>query len=473
MSVTPISHAASVSDSRIDELFDETPVSDLSIVQLRHRITGHAGQIASLTARFLDLLAEFDDRGGWSGEGITSCAHWLSWQTGMAKRTAHDHVRIAYALRDLPRLRAELADGRLSYSKVRALTRVATPEREDELVNVALSATAAQVERLVRAMRRIERSAEHSEQPAPVESSGRWKWDNDGSLSVTLRLSPLDGARFLAGVVRAEYERTRTADDADVPAEALTSGGKSGSEETPQPRDLWRHVPADIAPAVIAMADTLHAAVDIPQIAPGAEVLVHRYENTDSATENTDSAMAPHLDDGPALHDTEADESDCGAAHRTVRTDERGAVLAWGRRRRQPTAAMIRALFHRDRGCAHPGCGRTRHLHVHHVTRWSDGGTTDLGNLILLCGTHHRALHRDEFGITALGDQQFRFHRRSGSIIEIAPSVAAPGHWRPDPAIASDSIVPVGGGALDLGYTTEVLYSIWRYKASAARVAAA
>ncbi|WP_331852572.1 DUF222 domain-containing protein [Gordonia insulae] len=197
-------------------IFDDARPEDLSDDEIADRLVGYASQVAAMTARFLDLLAEFDDRSAWGGDGILSCAHWLSWRTGLSMRTAQDHLRVAHALPELPLIGEAFSHGRLSYSKVRALTRVATPEREQELLNVASSSTAAQVERLVRKLRHIDRHAEEEER-GQIDSRGSWRWNDDGSLSVNLRLAPLDGARFLAGAVRAEYERTRIDGDPDVP----------------------------------------------------------------------------------------------------------------------------------------------------------------------------------------------------------------------------------------------------------------
>ncbi len=246
---------------------------------------GYAAQITALSATFLELVAELDERESWRGGagGIHSLAHWLSWKAGIAARTAHEQVRVAKAIRALPVIRKAFGEGRLTYSKVRALTRVATPEREAELVNLALSATASQLDRAVRAMGRIDRDrgVEEGSRP-PVESTGRWKWKDDGSLSVSLRLSPLDGARFLAGAVRAEYERTRTCDDPDLPtAGSVPRNTESGSESEDSEvvparrRDLWRQVPSNVAPAVVAMADMVHEGMAMPDLAPGAEILIH------------------------------------------------------------------------------------------------------------------------------------------------------------------------------------------------------
>ncbi|WP_044507385.1 HNH endonuclease [Gordonia sp. KTR9] len=444
-------------------MFDGADPGSLSDEVLEARVLGYAAQITALTADFLDLVGELGGRESWRGPGIHSLAHWLSWKAGIASRTAHEHVRVARAIRELPVICRAFGEGRLSYSKVRALTRVATPEREQELVNVALSCTASQLDRAVRAMGQIDRDrgVEEDNRP-PKESTGRWKWNADGSLSVSLTLSPLDGARFLAGAVRAEYERTRTCDDPDLPTDqSVPRNTEPDSEVVPsRRRDLWRQVPSNVAPAVVAMADMVHDGIAMPDVAPGAEILIHAGEEMESA----------QLDDGPALSEVEVAESRCGASIRDVVSRRvpgqpgKLALLGVGRRSRVPTKALVRALFVRDRCCQMPGCGRTRHLHAHHVQLWSVGGRTDPDNLILLCGSCHRSLHRGEFSITAHGLQRFTFHRPDGAEIAVAPPTVKPYGWRPDPRVGVEATVPVGGGRMDLGYTTEVLYAVWEWK---------
>ena len=92
---------------------------------------------------------------------------------------------------------------------------------------------------------------------------------------------------------------------------------------------------------------------------------------------------------------------------------------------------------------------------------WSHGGSTDPDNLILLCSTHHRSLHRGEFSITAHGAQKFTFHAVDGTLLEPAPALPTVGGWEPNLAIAGNATVPVNGGRLSLAYTVEVLYRTW------------
>src|SRR5262245_1996352 len=130
--------------------------------KLGDQIAELSAQLDAATARLLDLIREFDARGGW-GNGFASCAAWLTWRVGLDPGAAREKVRVARALGTLPRLAQALARGELSYAKVRALTRVATPETEERLLAVGLAGTAAHVERIVRGWRRVDRIAEARE----------------------------------------------------------------------------------------------------------------------------------------------------------------------------------------------------------------------------------------------------------------------------------------------------------------------
>jgi hypothetical protein len=130
--------------------------------QLGDEIAELSAHLDAATARLLDLIREFDERGGW-GNGFLSCAHWLTWRIGLEPRAARERVRVARALGTLPRLAQALARGELSYSKVRALTRVATPATEERLLKVGRCGTAEHVERIVRGWRRVDRSRRRGE----------------------------------------------------------------------------------------------------------------------------------------------------------------------------------------------------------------------------------------------------------------------------------------------------------------------
>src|SRR5712691_3870214 len=135
------------------------PEAQSDLERLGDEIAELAAHLDAATARLLDLIREFDARGGW-GNGFRSCAHWLSYRVGLDLGAAREKVRVARALGTLPRLANALARGELSYAKVRAVTRVATPETEERLLKVARAGTAAHVERIVRGWRCVDRKAE-------------------------------------------------------------------------------------------------------------------------------------------------------------------------------------------------------------------------------------------------------------------------------------------------------------------------
>jgi Domain of unknown function (DUF222) len=133
------------------------PFADLD--RLGDEMAELSAHLDAATARLLTLIHEFDARGGWNS-GFSSCAAWLGWRVGLDLGAARERVRVARALGSLPRLAEALACGELSYAKVRALTRVATPATEARLLAVGRAGTAAHIERIVRGWRRVGRQAD-------------------------------------------------------------------------------------------------------------------------------------------------------------------------------------------------------------------------------------------------------------------------------------------------------------------------
>ena len=134
--------SAAVLDRAVPDPAEEVPVAELG-----RRIVAGTAEMSSFQATWLGLVAAFDRRRGWEADGVHSCAYWLGWRCGIDRRTARAHVAVARALESLPVLRTALAEGRLSYSKVRAVCRVATADNEEFLVDLALNLTATQLDR--------------------------------------------------------------------------------------------------------------------------------------------------------------------------------------------------------------------------------------------------------------------------------------------------------------------------------------
>src|SRR5437016_8046770 len=186
------------------------PAAELD--QLGDEIAQLSAHIEAATAHLLDLIREFDARGGWN-TGFRSCAAWLAWRVGLDPGAARERVRVARALETLPLLAQALARGQLSYAKVRALTRVATPETEARLLAVGRAGTAAHVERIVRGWRLVDRRAEARE--TARRHAGRTlhvRQDEDGMVVLKGRLEPEVGAllmQALAAAREALYQRAR------------------------------------------------------------------------------------------------------------------------------------------------------------------------------------------------------------------------------------------------------------------------
>jgi hypothetical protein len=215
-----------------------------------------SAHLEAATAGLLDLIREFDARGGWNS-GFSSCAVWLSWRVGLDLGAARERVRVARVLATLPRLAQALARGELSYAKVRALTRVATPETEERLLAVGRAGTACHVERIVRGWRRVDRIAESRETAQRHNSRGlRVYQDEDGMVVIRGRLAPEAGAVLLQALAAARetlYQQKRQTFDnpGDVSAETLLSSSRrTRSRWSPNRRSITASIPAPQASGI-------------------------------------------------------------------------------------------------------------------------------------------------------------------------------------------------------------------------------
>ena len=211
---------------------------DTALDSLEAQITEVCGHINAATFRFLELVAEFDRTRGWARHGLANCAQWLNWQCGIGACAAREKVRVARAIESLPRISDAFRQGRVSYSKVRAMTRVATPDNEATLLTIALHGTASHVERTVRKFRWVQREWERRE--ADNVHQGRyvrWWQEDDGSWCLRARLAPEVGAlveQAIEAALGAEKEtageeRRLVLHDAPVSAETVNAPGSEPS----------------------------------------------------------------------------------------------------------------------------------------------------------------------------------------------------------------------------------------------------
>src|SRR5215475_2719710 len=219
-----------------------------------------AGHLAAATCRFLVLLADFDARRGWAGWEMSSCAAWLSWKCQMSSGTAREHVRVARALRELPVIRARFAAAELSYAKVRALTRIATPATEAGLAGLAGPMTANQLERFARAHRQVTQA---DDAQARVRRRLVWRFEEDGSLSGTFRLPPLQGVVLLKAL-RAACADLAGDPRGDVPADApaadvAVADAPAGDAPPPPAAVPVVRTSSELADGLVAVAESFLA----------------------------------------------------------------------------------------------------------------------------------------------------------------------------------------------------------------------
>ncbi len=365
-----------------------THISDrrLAIDELDKSIVNLSARINASTYELLVLIREFDERAGWLKWGLENCTQWLHWRCDLSRSAAREKVRVAHALKALPEISAAFSKGTLSYSKVRALTRAATPMNEASLLDFALSTTAARVEERCQQLRNASPGAVEAVNRAHERRSLRvWRDIGRGTLTLSVELpletgelvcQALDKAVEAGGQQGPEFEGTswsaQQADALVTMARGYLSGGSEGSASA---------------------ADAYQVVVHVDGAA-----LTGGEGRSDLAVESVkrlscDGSVVPMVD---------------GA---------NGEPLNVGRKQRTVPAALKRALWARDGGCTFPGCTHRRFVDAHHIRHWADGGETSLANTILLCGGHHRLVHEGGYAIRKDHQGRWYFMRPDGRAI--------------------------------------------------------
>jgi 5-methylcytosine-specific restriction endonuclease McrA len=433
-----------------------TPDRVAELDRLGDEIAELSAHVEAATARLLDLIREFDTRGGWNS-AFRSCAAWLGWRVGIDMGAAREKVRVARALGTLPLLAQALARGEISYAKVRALTRVATPETEEKLLGVGRAGTAAHVERIVRGWRRVDRQAEAREAAHQHASRAlHVHHDEDGTVVLRGRLAPEVGALLLRALEAAReklYQRARGEQTANHPVDPSTTVPTMAQQQ---------------ADALALLAETaLHHELD-----PGApgeryQVVVH----VDAPVlADPDQPGQSVLEDGPHVPAETSQRLACDASRVVMQHDEDGRIVEIGARTRTIPPALRRALLHRDHGCRFPGCGLP-FGQGHHLHHWAQGGPTTLSNLAMLCRRHHRAVHEEGYQVDRQPDGELQFRRPDGRPL---PEVPAPATVPADPVqtlrerheaqgfrLHARTAFPGWlGERLDLGWAIDVLHPL-------------
>jgi hypothetical protein len=364
-----------------------------------------AAQIDGATYRLLVLVRAFDTEEGWGFDGAQTCSHWLAWRVGWDLGTAREHVRVAHALADLPEISKTFEAGQVSYSKVRAMTRVATASNEALLLEFARHASGSQLERICSA----------------YASCRAWDNTSVNMLAERRRVSRRSTADGLVSLTI-----TMTPDEADRVTTAIDKAAKEHS--VTDCRGTVNKVDG-----VVALAESFLGGKN-PSRVP-TEVIV-----SVSAGSLRDEATAQRLT--------------CDAGLVAMVEDEEGQVVGVGRKTRVISASLKRALLKRDGGCTFPSCPNRMFVQGHHIKHWADGGPTELTNLVTLCSWHHRFLHEHGWSVRLDDKQKPTFYNQCG--VMARPVVPLP--WLTP--LATNLSAPAGAHSEDpdYGLCTEALY---------------
>ncbi len=328
--------------------------------QLGAEITELCSYLYAAEARLLTLIRQFDENEYWADLGLCSCAHWLNFKCGIGMNAAREKVRVAHALAKLPKINQAMANGTLSYSKVRAMTRIANEQYNN-------------------------REVTHY-------------YDHDGCLVIKARLPAEQGALVVKAL---EMAMDKDFAEADVPVDEAPLEQTS---DEPTPIAVRR------ADALAEVAETyMNNNESSGSTADRYQVVIH----VDGDESN--------LEDGPHVTAVTSRRVACDSAIVVISEDDNGEPLSIGRKSRTIPPPMRRALRVRDKGCRFPGCTHTRLVDGHHIKHWADGGETSLDNLVLLCRHHHHLVHEGGFVCEKTQDGNIRFRDKRSQPLEQAP----------------------------------------------------
>ena len=358
----------------------------LSIDELDRGIVSLAARINASTYELLVLVRQFDERAGWLKWGLANCTEWLHWRCDLSMSAAREKVRVAHALKTLPLIATAFADGELSYSKVRPLTRVARVDNEESLLAFALKTTASRVEERCRELRCATTESVTEANRTHANRSLRVHRDLErGVMTITVEI-PIESGELLE--------------------KALDRARDTAFSQTPELlNENWSAQQAD---ALVTMANAY-----LSGKGEQAACLSDNYQ----VTVHVDRSAVANNDGRSSLPIESVKRLCCDGDAVVIVENEDGEPLSVGRKTRTVPIAIKRALRARDKGCVFPGCHHRRFVDAHHIQHWSAGGETSLENLLLLCSRHHRLVHEGGFCIERDYQNHWFFKRPDGRAV--------------------------------------------------------
>ena len=411
-------------------------LADVPLERLEAELCTWSANLAAAEYRWFALLAEFDRRLGWQQWECHSCVAWMSWQLGLDARTAREKLRVARALAGSPLIADQMRLGRLSYSKVRAITRIAEPANEAGLVDIALAGTTAHVERVVAGYRRaLPPDDDASDQVQWAERGLHLRHNVDRTITITITLPAATAMEVLSAV------------DHLTPRASVQPDGERPT------------LAAQRADAVVAMAGAALAATDHQLATDRPRYLVHLHTGDDQQ-----EAHADGRDDAMVVgvSDATAERLWCDADQETVTHDSDGNEVTAVSDRSSVIRGHLRRLVQlRDRTCRVPGCDHRARREIHHLHHRGHGGTDHIDNLLLVCSYHHHRLHEGGWHAQRLPDGTIEFTLPDGRTLP--PTAATPdghaGDVHAHARQATDGRCQWQGDRLDLDWTLMTLFS--------------
>jgi hypothetical protein len=366
-----------------------------------------AGQLHAIIVaaqrQLMDKIRIIDLSKVWVQDGAPSMEQWVVAYFSVSLHTAREWVRTAHALAELPAIASAADQGLFSFEQLSSLTRLATPETDEDLASRAQGWTVAQTDSLAARHR-----APKVKDVDDAHRARRLTWWADDHLLHLKGQLPVDQGVLLTNVL-----------------------SRMASDAPPDPvLNTYEPFPARAVDALVELA-SLHVAEDAD--ADRATVVVH----IDAGILGGDDDAVAELEDGPRIAAETARRLACDCRWQLVAEDGNGDIVRLGRTTRSTPPWLVRQLRRRDKGCRFRGCGRTRWLHAHHVEFWGKGGSTDPDNLALLCGYHHRLIHEGGWTVTMGTGGELVFTRPDGQKIATGPPPLRPDVRRrmfgPDP----------------------------------------
>ncbi|WP_134060728.1 HNH endonuclease signature motif containing protein [Mycolicibacterium litorale] len=346
-----------------------------------------AGQRNAIDGQIVEIAAEIDRDGLCGMTGARSVAALIAWKTGSSSKNGHTIAAVAQRLAEFPRCAAALREGRLSLDQVGVIAEHAGAGSDAHYAELAANASVSQLRTAIKLEPKPKPkptpNPDADDEPAPdPDDEPEPEPEQRGSITATtddeftcwtIKLPHIEAAAFEAALqshhdgLIAQWKR----DHGDSPA----------ADRPPMPTRI----------------DAFNALVEAGWDAEATR-RPHSHRTTVVVhVDVKDRIAALHV--GPLLSDADRRYLGCDATAE-VWFERDGAVIGAGRTTRLINCRLRRALEHRHRTCAMPGCEATRGLHAHHIVHWEDGGPTDLDNLVLLCPYHHRLHHRGIITIT-------------------------------------------------------------------------